>query len=385
MSKLTNFKNFFIYYLEQNDFIRKYLFNKTETNLLCEISTHQLFQAFYDNNFRQELTTPNRFTIITAEDRKYLEQVKNDFIKKTMSNYKNTIEDSKLFLQLKKTIEIITELKSALSCLNPLVKYEIHLFGGALRDIVLNKDINDLDVAITMEIKDSANSSKKHFMAFNKIKRFLLKNQMIDQNYTVNCLSPEVKFLLVKAALKNSNFNFEDPAKQNFNFLPKGNYDITTLNDHIGAVIKARAKHSFPVDLVICQKDFDSFLKRNDFSLCKISLPIATPLINFTNFVAGGLQINNFLSQIKFTADFLVAVQQQKNILNTMFLDFENINHSLKNRFKKINAKYPDYPLYISHSEYDNLKPEKEAFVDSCLIETELKLKESSPDNKFKI
>lgn len=213
--------------------------------------------------------------------------------------YINFTNENEKFLQcLKQGVEFAESIKD----LNKDYNINVYLVGGCLRDIILNKNIKDIDVCVEIsEKKDFFTSKEKNKDLFEIVKN---KINNIDKVYKINT----------------------DSVINNF-------YEtMLATNLSLMGIIKLKTKDIYPMDIMITN-NIKSYIELFDFEICKISLDL-----NLLNTIDIG-------KILLFHDKSLDDLKNNKITYNAYQKTKKQIDYSFENHFKRIKDKYPNFKL----------------------------------------
>ncbi|NCQ52118.1 hypothetical protein GW796_09550 [archaeon] len=278
----------------------------------------------------------------------------------------NDIRKEKIFNTLNRLSEKINS-NELIKKLSNLVKIDTAVVGGSIRDIILNKEIKDIDISITLDF--NVNLTLK-----NNIDKDIMFNQAtLDHGSALKYREKEVVELIRVEKIKGANsssdlidFDYHEYDNNAVNAIVSIISEILNASDdysvdciftnkildrnikisdtayfNIGlcAVLKVTDKKSeFPIDVLITTDSVAEFINCFDFNLCK------TYMVNNE----GVAQIVKPLVFIKDCENMTITYSPRESVTEA------KMSKSLMVRYPRLREKLSEYKLVADTSVVEN-------------------------------
>jgi hypothetical protein len=248
-----------------------------------------------------------------------------------------------------------------------LVDIKTSVVGGAIRDLLLNQPIKDIDVAITLNFNKNLNVqySQRNYNAYS------LNREVDDEYYLLQQQSDEAQALKLRGGeiidlLKTSEFSnihtklnelskpisavdavialIEQVIRENRDYHLHTIFDSVTFEKQKTLIEDCVYKHTtglhavlgitstsinYPIELLFTTDNVDNFIKVFDFNLCK------TYMVN-----------NHGTIEIVQSKEFIDDVKNKTMTYSPMGeMTQDKIEKSLLVRYPRLYNKFPDYQL----------------------------------------
>lgn len=282
----------------------------------------------------------------------------DELLNKAKNLYDNMIFPSPEKFQQKKEIlqKIWTECHFIHQTLSPLrelnINYDLDLVGGAIRDLLLDKehDISDLDILISFRngtyhhFHDDKNMKKiQHIFSLEEIQQFDLKASDSINDYQ----NKLVAMCFKRIPIEKSYHRFTE--EERFIFPNVDGYGADLL-ESISSFIKLKNQH-YPLDILVTPYSREYFLNTYDFDLCRIGLCLTNNLNanHRKNRIDFPINYKMLYSRIYTTTHFLNDVYHHTITYDPKGKSEQQLITSFNNRYPKILKKYPDYTFKINN------------------------------------
>ncbi len=266
------------------------------------------------------------------------------------------------------------QLNSLLSLNKIGIEFELYLFGGVPRDLVLEKDINDIDILMTVKPFDAYSFQKivKCYDFLNQEQRQLIFNLFDGEKFKNSCkkgdltdCEEEIKDFQVKmiaACLNPKDIISETYYKIEKTGLYNDGYHKLIISNSVHGKLKIQAK-DYLIDLNISNNSIMAFSKNIDYGLSKIFMNI----YNKKSFIESNEEM---IYSLLCEKDFFEDIKNKKLVLNPEYLTDEQIIESVENRLKKMKDKFPDYELDILQNDQIKYIKAKQILDNQIIIES---------------
>lgn len=298
----------------------------------------------------------------------YFKDTVNNDIENISQPLKKLLSTENIYFNGKTDIldKILKDCRELHGALIPLVAlgigYNIDIVGGAIRDIVLNKqaDIKDLDILLSVNPRGYLDKDD-YFKSINLSEKICSYEGLLEFKW---CSEEE---------LKKVNFNDESLLYERVNCLiqiclnRKNHLTSTTVfskDDRkigealygedvlqaLNGVIKINSPMlNYPIDLLITEHQRENFLRTIDFGICNIGL-------SYFNYKKEENQLTSFDKiphNIFVSTSFLKDAENKTLTYNAQNIAPQQIDYSFSNHLPRIVQKYPDYAVKISNDRVD--------------------------------
>ena len=242
-------------------------------------------------------------------------------------------------------------------------KLDVSIVGGALREMVLEKDeVSDIDLLVSLD------SKLNMFSQYKERREYISSYEMTSLN---NYLNYEKNQLLkIANQLKENGYDVKE-----YVFLDTSNEDDNEVNikqavyetdKRLYGVLKIKHKSlNYDVDLLFTLGAHNFVQERFDFNICKIESFLVTDS-KINNYQKGNWITNNIIKSNKFLTD----IKNKEITYLEHDTPIESVRKSFEVHFPKIKKKYPDYKLKIEF--YHEFNKEK-VFCDILMQDVLLK------------
>lgn len=248
------------------------------------------------------------------------------------------------------------------------LRFNLHLAGGALRDLLLGNHLNIKDLDLIFEVKPFSqhNSAVLDKLSINVIKKILSSEANISQTEW-DALTQTQKIYFIIFSTLSSNYNIKNTVTLD-ELKKKGaliNQNYThMLNKELEAVITIEKDGDYPCDILLTNSYINDYVKTFSFEICKITasfLDADKPKLT--------INVHDFFEKIKFHDDFLSDAKNKKITLHmSNHGTTENIQRTMEKHFPRIAKKYPNHTLNLIDDNVDKFVNWKKSY----LIQTEL-------------
>lgn len=263
-------------------------------------------------------------------------------------------------------------------------KLDVSIVGGALREMVLEKDeVSDIDLLVSLDSKLNMFSeyeekrkyissyeitSLNNYLNYEKKREYISNYEMTSLN---NYLNYEKNQLLkIANQLKESGYEvkeyvFVDTSNESDNEVNRKQAEYET-DKRLYGVLKIKHKSlNYNVDLLFTLGAHNFVQERFDFNICKIESFLVTDS-KINNYQKGNWITNNIIKSNKFLTD----IKNKEITYLEHDAPSESVRKSFEVHFPKIKKKYPDYKLKIEF--YHEFNKEK-VFCDILMQDVLLK------------
>ena len=242
-------------------------------------------------------------------------------------------------------------------------KLDVSIVGGALREMVLEKDeVSDIDLLVSLD------SKLNMFSQYEERREYISSYEMTSLN---NYLNYEKNQLLkIANQLKENGYDVKE-----YVFLDTSNEDDNEVNikqavyetdKRLYGVLKIKHKSlNYDVDLLFTLGAHNFVQERFDFNICKIESFLVTGS-KINNYQKGNWITNNIIKSNKFLTD----IKNKEITYLEHDAPIESVRKSFEVHFPKIKKKYSDYKLKIEF--YHEFNKEK-VFCDILMQDVLLK------------
>ena len=242
-------------------------------------------------------------------------------------------------------------------------KLDVSIVGGALREMVLEKDeVSDIDLLVSLD------SKLNMFSEYEEKREYISSYEMTSLN---NYLNYEKNQLLkIANQLKESGYEvkeyiFVDTNNESDNEVNRKQAEYET-DKRLYGVLKIKHKSlNYNVDLLFTLGAHNFVQERFDFNICKIESFLVTDS-KINNYQKGNWITNNIIKSNKFLTD----IKNKEITYLEHDAPSESVRKSFEVHFPKIKKKYPDYKLRIEF--YHEFNKEK-IFCDILMQDVLLK------------
>ncbi len=242
-------------------------------------------------------------------------------------------------------------------------KLDVSIVGGALREMVLEKDeVSDIDLLVSLD------SKLNMFSEYEEKREYISSYEMTSLN---NYLNYEKNQLLkIANQLKESGYEvkeyiFVDTSNESDNEVNRKQAEYET-DKRLYGVLKIKHKSlNYNVDLLFTLGAHNFVQERFDFNICKIESFLVTDS-KINNYQKGNWITNNIIKSNKFLTD----IKNKEITYLEHDAPSESVRKSFEVHFPKIKKKYPDYKLRIEF--YHEFNKEK-VFCDILMQDVLLK------------
>lgn len=242
-------------------------------------------------------------------------------------------------------------------------KLDVSIVGGALREMVLEKDeVSDIDLLVSLD------SKLNMFSEYEEKREYISSYKMTSLN---NYLNYEKNQLLkIANQLKESGYEvkeyiFLDTSNESDNEVNRKQAEYET-DKRLYGVLKIKHKSlNYNVDLLFTLGAHNFVQERFDFNICKIESFLVTDS-KINNYQKGNWITNNIIKSNKFLTD----IKNKEITYLEHDAPSESVRKSFEVHFPKIKKKYPDYKLKIEF--YHEFNKEK-VFCDILMQDVLLK------------
>lgn len=400
-----------IFNLNDLEEINKSEYEYFKNNLLPQISKiffHKGVSKTTEVKSKSILNIDKKYTVFNEEDEIYLGYKFNPNEKERLLLFfsKSLIEE-KLTNKNPVFNKILNQIEEIDSIIRPIlnkldIDFSLHLSGGALRDLILNQDdkIKDLDLLIEFHDKfnkeniSGKNSSEKNEREKELLKEFFqekgedLKELNIDIFLGQNRekILHEIIFQSISKNMKNTevkHFFDQEKTEERKEKIEQKKKDQKSLSDHddmiyngLFSVIKVKKNNSddYPIDLLLNGNRY-SYLNCFDFNICKSLFTIKKPNNEMNNKIENDLYLyDGFIKDVIYKTLTLNASIFSKN---------EYIDRCLNDHYLRLKNKYPDYKFEINT---ENAEAEKIEYIKKAELFVSMndKFSEKETNNKIK-
>lgn len=242
-------------------------------------------------------------------------------------------------------------------------KLDVSIVGGALREMVLEKDeVSDIDLLVSLD------SKLNMFSEYGEKRKYISSYERTSLN---NYLNYEKNQLLkIANQLKESGYEvkeyiFVDTNNESDNEVNRKQAEYET-DKRLYGVLKIKHKSlNYNVDLLFTLGAHNFVQERFDFNICKIESFLVTDS-KINNYQKGNWITNNIIKSNKFLTD----IKNKEITYLEHDAPSESVRKSFEVHFPKIKKKYPDYKLRIEF--YHEFNKEK-IFCDILMQDVLLK------------
>lgn len=400
-----------IFNLNDLEEINKSEYEYFKNNLLPQISKiffHKGVSKTTEVKSKSILNIDKKYTVFNEEDEIYLGYKFNPNEKERLLLFfsKSLIEE-KLTNKNPVFNKILNQIEEIDSIIRPIlnkldIDFSLHLSGGALRDLILNQDdkIKDLDLLIEFHDKfnkeniSGKNSSEKNEREKELLKEFFqekgedLKELNIDifLGQSREKILHEIIFQSISKNMKNTevkHFFDQEKTEERKEKIEQKKKDQKSLSDHddmiyngLFSVIKVKKNNSddYPIDLLLNGNRY-SYLNCFDFNICKSLFTIKKPNNEMNNKIENDLYLyDGFIKDVIYKTLTLNASIFSKN---------EYIDRCLNDHYLRLKNKYPDYKFEINT---ENAEAEKIEYIKKAELFVSMndKFSEKETNNKIK-
>lgn len=399
-----------IFNLNDLEEINKSEYEYFKNNLLPQISKiffHKGVSKTTEVKSKSILNIDKKYTVFNEEDEIYLGYKFNPNEKERLLLFfsKSLIEE-KLTNKNPVFNKILNQIEEIDSIIRPIlnkldIDFSLHLSGGALRDLILNQDdkIKDLDLLIEFHDKfnkeniSGKNSSEKNEREKELLKEFFqekgedLKELNIDifLGQSREKILHEIIFQSISKNMKNTevkHFFDQEKTEERKEKIEQKKKDQKSLSDHddmiyngLFSVIKVKKNNSddYPIDLLLNGNRY-SYLNCFDFNICKSLFTIKKPNNEMNNKIENDLYLyDGFIKDVIYKTLTLNASIFSKN---------EYIDRCLNDHYLRLKNKYPDYKFEINT---ENAEAEKIEYIKKAELFVSMNDKFSEKETKNKI
>ncbi len=242
-------------------------------------------------------------------------------------------------------------------------KLDVSIVGGALREMVLEKDeVSDIDLLVSLD------SKLNMFSEYEEKREYINSYEMTSLN---NYLNYEKNQLLkIANQLKENGYEvkeyiFVNTSNESDNEVNRKQAEYET-DKRLYGVLKIKHKSlNYNVDLLFTLGAHNFVQERFDFNICKIESFLVTDS-KINNYQKGNWITNNIIKSNKFLTD----IKNKEITYLEHDAPSESVRKSFEVHFPKIKKKYPDYKLKIEF--YHEFNKEK-VFCDILMQDVLLK------------
>jgi len=400
-----------IFNLNDLEEINKSEYEYFKNNLLPQISKiffHKGVSKTTEVKSKSILNIDKKYTVFNEEDEIYLGYKFNPNEKERLLLFfsKSLIEE-KLTNKNPVFNKILNQIEEIDSIIRPIlnkldIDFSLHLSGGALRDLILNQDdkIKDLDLLIEFHDKfNKENISGKNSSEKNEREKELLKEFFQEKGEDLKKLNidiflgqsrekilHEIIFQSISKNMKNTevkHFFDQEKTEERKEKIEQKKNDQKSLSDHddmiyngLFSVIKVKKNNSddYPIDLLLNGNRY-SYLNCFDFNICKSLFTIKKPNNEMNNKIENDLYLyDGFIKDVIYKTLTLNASIFSKN---------EYIDRCLNDHYLRLKNKYPDYKFEINT---ENAEAEKIEYIKKAELFVSMndKFSEKETNNKIK-
>jgi len=400
-----------IFNLNDLEEINKSEYEYFKNNLLPQISKiffHKGVSKTTEVKSKSILNIDKKYTVFNEEDEIYLGYKFNPNEKERLLLFfsKSLIEE-KLTNKNPVFNKILNQIEEIDSIIRPIlnkldIDFSLHLSGGALRDLILNQDdkIKDLDLLIEFHDKfNKENISGKNSSEKNEREKELLKEFFQEKGEDLKKLNIdiflgqsrekilyEIIFQSISKNMKNTevkHFFDQEKTEERKEKIEQKKNDQKSLSDHddmiyngLFSVIKVKKNNSddYPIDLLLNGNRY-SYLNCFDFNICKSLFTIKKPNNEMNNKIENDLYLyDGFIKDVIYKTLTLNASIFSKN---------EYIDRCLNDHYLRLKNKYPDYKFEINT---ENAEAEKIEYIKKAELFVSMndKFSEKETNNKIK-
>lgn len=222
----------------------------------------------------------------------------------------------------------------------------LDLVGGAVRDLLLDKEVKDLDVLVTLSTinKRDTDYFYREFLEHNDNKRDFSKEELDSVDFndsdTISTkLSKLIALCLSKKQTIDEQFYFTDEAR-----FTEGSYG-PTLVEAISGMIKIKDKNNhYPMDiLVVTDADREIFFDKMDLNICKVGLCLKDKEIDCLKDFP---DINNIQTRLYAKVCFFEDVHHKRISMSIAEKTLEQLDYTCNVHMPRVEQKY-NYPVVI--------------------------------------
>lgn len=399
-----------IFNLNDLEEINKSEYEYFKNNLLPQISKiffHKGVSKTTEVKSKSILNIDKKYTVFNEEDEIYLGYKFNPNEKERLLLFfsKSLIEE-KLTNKNPVFNKILNQIEEIDSIIRPIlnkldIDFSLHLSGGALRDLILNQDdkIKDLDLLIEFHDKfNKENISGKNSSEKNEREKELLKEFFQEKGEDLKKLNidiflgqsrekilHEIIFQSISKNMKNTevkHFFDQEKTEERKEKIEQKKNDQKSLSDHddmiyngLFSVIKVKKNNSddYPIDLLLNGNRY-SYLNCFDFNICKSLFTIKKPNNEMNNKIENDLYLyDGFIKDVIYKTLTLNASIFSKN---------EYVDRCLNDHYLRLKNKYPDYKFEINT---ENAEEEKIEYIKKAELFVSMNDKFSEKETKNKI
>jgi len=298
-------------------------------------------------------------------------------------------QDKKLILE-----KIYADCVALNDCLKPLksigINYSIDLFGGAIRDYLLDQqnNIKDLDILLRFAPNGAWNSDRYYSEQVQDASfvKDLLKTQFSLAELEAVDFQDNDKLYLKhnklaqicigrKTTIEQANF-FEYSDR----IIGKSLYGENILKHLSGIIRIPKDTFNYELDLLITDRSADHFIRSIDFNICNLRMAVINTSAVGYDIV---LPLDYFSKSFHGSFQFFQDVMDKTITFNVPNKTYEQIQHSLGDHKERLIKKYPDYTLKVSGSHHLD---KEQSLIEKMMLCHELgeSLESSSSEIKIK-
>ena len=241
-------------------------------------------------------------------------------------------------------------------------KLDVSIVGGALREMVLEKDeVSDIDLLVSLDSKLNMFSEYEEKREYSSYEMTSLNSYL---NYEKNQLL-KIANQLKESGYEVKEYIFVDTSNESDNEVNRKQAEYET-DKRLYGVLKIKHKSlNYNVDLLFTLGAHNFVQERFDFNICKIESFLVTDS-KINNYQKGNWITNNIIKSNKFLTD----IKNKEITYLEHDAPSESVRKSFEVHFPKIKKKYPDYKLKIEF--YHEFNKEK-IFCDILMQDVLLK------------
>ncbi len=241
-------------------------------------------------------------------------------------------------------------------------KLDVSIVGGALREMVLEKDeVSDIDLLVSLDSKLNMFSEYEEKREYSSYEMTSLNSYL---NYEKNQLL-KIANQLKESGYEVKEYIFVDTNNESDNEVNRKQAEYET-DKRLYGVLKIKHKSlNYNVDLLFTLGAHNFVQERFDFNICKIESFLVTDS-KINNYQKGNWITNNIIKSNKFLTD----IKNKEITYLEHDAPSESVRKSFEVHFPKIKKKYSDYKLKIEF--YHEFNKEK-VFCDILMQDVLLK------------
>lgn len=403
-----------IFNLNDLEEIKKSEYEYFKSNLLPQISKiffHKGVSKTTEIKSKSILDIEKKYSVFNEEDEIYLGyKFSPDEKERLLLLFSKNLIEEKLTKKNPVFHKILNQIEEIDNIIRPIlnkldIDFSLHLSGGALRDLILNQEdkIKDLDLLIEFHDKfnkehiSGRNSSEKNEREKELLKEFFqekgkyLKELNIDIFYgqSREKILHEIIFQSINKKMKNTeikHFFDQEKTEEKKEKIEKKKQEKKSkkeLSEHddmiydgLFSVIKVKKNNSddYPIDLLLNGNRY-SYLNFFDFNICKSLLTIKKPNNEMNNNIENDLYLYD---------GFIKDVICKTLTLNaSIFSKNEYVDRCLNDHYLRLKNKYPDYKFEVNT---ENADAERVEYIKKAELFVSMndKFSEKETNNKIK-